>query len=252
MNKWMEAIGQTIFYIVLYFAVSIISPQILTRIGQDVTVINQLLMGSLLFIALVLLINRESLGKKGWFTRFNKKELGKTLELAVATVIIVNFFLVFIFPDFINGYMPDTIKKQFEALTQSSPFLLLFAVGVLAPFTEELLFRGAIYNLLKDKINVYVAIGLSALLFAVVHMNLYQGSYTIFIGLFLGIILWKSGSLWLTVIFHIVYNTLGGLFGAVDSRLLEFLFVKTYIAPIIGVIMMIDSLRFFLIKGGKR
>jgi len=252
MKKWMDAIGQTIFYIALYFVVSFLSPFVLELTGMEINIINQVIASSIIFSLLVLLINRDKLNKKGWFTGFSKKELVKTLELAFASIIFVNLFLVYLFPNFIDNNMPDVIKEQFEAIALSSPLLALVAIGILAPIAEEILFRGAIYNLFKDNIGKYVALFVSSVLFALIHLNIYQASYTLFIGLFLGIILMKTGSLWLPVIFHIVYNFFGGIFGVFDQKLMELLFLKTYIIPAIGVILIIDSLRFFFSKGGRR
>jgi hypothetical protein len=201
---------------------------------------------------MVLLINQDKLNKKGWLTRFSQKELIKTLELAFSSIIFVNLFLVYLFPNFIDNNMPEVLKEQFESIALSSPLLALLAIGILAPIAEELLFRGAIYNLIKDSVGKYIALLVSSVLFALIHLNIYQASYTLFIGLFLGIVLMKTGSLWLPIIFHIVYNLFGGIFGAFDQKLMELLFLKTYIIPVIGIILLIDSLRFFLSKGGRR
>lgn len=252
MKKWMDAIGQTIFYIALYVVVSFLSPTILGLAGIEINIINQVIASSIIFSLIVLLINKDKLDKKGWFTRFSKKELVKTLEFAFASIILVNLFLIYLFPNFIDNNMPEIIKEQFKTIALSSPLLTLLAVGIFAPIAEEILFRGAIYNLLKDNIGKYVALFVSTILFALIHLNIYQASYTLFIGLFLGIILMKTGSLWLPIIFHIVYNLFGGTFGAFDQKLMELLFLKTYIIPVIGVILLIDSLRFFLSKGGRR
>ncbi|MDD2371007.1 MAG: type II CAAX endopeptidase family protein [Firmicutes bacterium] len=252
MTKWIDAIGQTIFYIALYFAANLLAPFILNTIGQENNLINQIILASIIFSLIVILINHKKLSKKGWFISFSNKELIKTLELCMASVVLINFLLVYIFPDFIDVYMPEVIKKSFDSITNSNPLLVLLTVGVLAPVAEEILFRGAIYNLIKDKFNKYAAVIVSAILFAIIHMNIYQASYAIFIGLFLGIIIMKTGSLWLTIIFHIVYNTVSGLYGSLDPKLLELLITKTYILPVIAIILLVDSLRFFLIKGGKR
>lgn len=252
MKKWMDAIGQTIFYIALYIVVGFLSPSILVLAGIEINIINQVIASSIIFSLIVILINKDKLDKKGWFTRFSQKELIKTLEFAFASIIFVNLFLVYLFPNFIDNNMPEIIKEQFEAIALSSPLLTLLAIGIFAPIAEEILFRGAIYNLFKDNIGKYVALIISSVLFALIHFNLYQASYTLFIGFFLGIILMKTGSLWLPIIFHIVYNLFGGIFSAFDQKLMELLFLKTYIIPVIGVILLIDSLRFFLSKGGRR
>lgn len=252
MKKWMDAIGQTIFYIALYILVAYLSPLVLGLMGQENDIINQVIASSIIFTLLVLIINKEKLNKKGWFTRFSRKELFRTLELAFAGIIFVNFFLIYLFPNFIDNSMPDVLKEQFKEIAFSSPLLAILAVGIFAPIAEEILFRGAIFNLIKDNIGKYAALIISSILFALIHLNIYQASYTIFIGLFLGIILMKTGSLWLAIIFHIVYNVFGGIFGFFDQKLMELLFIKTYIIPIIGVILLIDSLKFFLTKGGRR
>lgn len=252
MKKWMDAIGQTIFYIALYFLVSFLSSLILVFLGMEINIINQIIAGSIIFSLIVIIINREKLNKKGWFTGFSKKELVKTLELAFASIIFVNFMLIYLFPNFIDNNMPDIIKDQFEAIAMASPFLALLATSIFAPIAEEILFRGAVYNLFKDNVGKFTALIVSSVLFALIHLNLYQASYTLFIGLFLGLILMKTGSLWLPVIFHIVYNLFGGIFGVFDQKLMELLFLKTYIIPVIGIILLIDSLRFFLSKGGRR
>ncbi len=252
MTKWMDAIGQTIFYIALYFLVNLLSPFILGIVGIEYSIIYQIIFASIIFSIIILLINRNKLTKRGWFTSFNNKELKKTLEICIASVILVNFLLVYIFPNFIDGNMPDAIKRSFDSITNSNPFLILLTVGILAPVAEEILFRGAIYNLIKDKFNKFAAVIVSAILFAVIHMNLYQASYALIIGLFMGFIIMKTGSLWLTIIFHIAYNTLSVIYGSLNPKLLELLITKTYILPIIAVLLLFDSLKFFLIKRGKR
>lgn len=252
MNKWIDAIGQTIFYIALYLASTILSPYILKLAGMDPDLISQIIASSLLFTLAVLLINKDKVAKKGWFTGFTKRELGRTLELCVAAIILVNFFVVYLFPGFIEVYMPDALKEQFQSIAEGSPWLALFAVGIAAPLAEEVLFRGAIYNLLNEKFNKYAAVGVSSILFALIHLNIYQASYTLFVGLFMGIIIMKTGSLWLAVIFHIVYNIFGSIFGAFDSRLMELLFTRTYILPAAAVLLTIHSLKYFLGKGARR
>lgn len=252
MKKWMDAIGQTIFYIGLYIVVSIFSPSVLGLAGLEISIINQVIASSLIFSLIVLFINREKLSKKYWFTSFSRKELIKTLELCLTSIILVNFLLVYLFPKFIDNNMPEIFKEQFEAIASANPLLMLLAIGILAPIAEELLFRGAIFNLFKDNVGRYIAIIVSSVLFALIHLNIYQASYTLFIGFFLGIVLLKTGSLWLPIIFHIAYNILGGIFSIFDPKLMELLFIKTYIIPVIGVILLIDSLRFFLSKGGRR
>jgi membrane protease YdiL (CAAX protease family) len=49
--------------------------------------------------------------------------------------------------------------------------LFYIALGVLAPFCEEILFRGCLYSFLKGRFGAVLGIGLSAALFAVLHFD---------------------------------------------------------------------------------
>ena len=144
----------------------------------------------LLFIAGVLLFNHRKLGSKGWFTRFSPRQAGHTVSMALGSTLLVTFFLSYLYPDFYANYMPKETQQYFTDLTSFDPLLFLLAVGVLAPVTEELLCRGAIYNTLREKTNPTVAVLLSAAIFAAIHMNLYQGSYALILGLLTLFFLW--------------------------------------------------------------
>ena len=83
-----------------------------------------------------------------------------------------------------------------------------FVVGLLAPLAEEMVFRGAILrSLLRWKQNPWVGIAISALLFAVVHMNPAQMPHAFLIGLLLGWMYWRTDSIVPGVVYHWVNNT---------------------------------------------
>ncbi len=82
-------------------------------------------------------------------------------------------------------------------------------VGVLAGFSEELFFRGALQRLLcMTRMNKHVAIWLTAFIFSAVHFQFFGFVPRMLLGAFFGYLLWWSGSLWLPVIAHIFNNTL--------------------------------------------
>ena len=83
-----------------------------------------------------------------------------------------------------------------------------FVVGLFAPLTEELVFRGAILKaLLQWKPNPWVGIVISALLFALVHMNPAQMPHAILVGLLLGWMYYRTDSIIPGVVYHWVNNT---------------------------------------------
>jgi len=91
---------------------------------------------------------------------------------------------------------------------------MLFAAIVVAPAGEEVLFRGFLYRgFARTKREVWPAIVVISLLWAALHIQYdWTGLLQIFfIGLFLGWVRWRSGSLWLTFFLHALFNLEGTL-----------------------------------------
>ena len=85
------------------------------------------------------------------------------------------------------------------------------AVGILAPLAEEVVFRGAILRTLlgiMSKKNHWVAIMISAAIFGVVHANLAQFINALLMGLILGWMYYRTGSLVPGILLHWVNNTM--------------------------------------------
>ena len=88
-----------------------------------------------------------------------------------------------------------------------------FAIGILAvcaiilaPFVEEIIFRGAIYRFLKGKTNVLNAQIISAAFFATIHFNLQSFLPLFVIGVLLVQIYEQEGNILLPMIFHAYWN----------------------------------------------
>ena len=97
-----------------------------------------------------------------------------------------------------------------ELLYSMDPFLMFLSAGVLAPILEELFFR----KLLTDRLRVFgelPAILLPAFLFALFHMSASQFLYAFAVGVVLGYFYCKTGSYWLTVLIHAIFNTVSGV-----------------------------------------
>lgn len=103
----------------------------------------------------------------------------------------------------------------YEKLMESAGFsseptlaLVLYAV-ILGPIEEELTFRGVIFSSAKKALPFWAANMFQAALFGLFHMNLIQGLYAFFIGLFLGYVCEKGGSIYLSIFLHILFNSWG-------------------------------------------
>ena len=84
--------------------------------------------------------------------------------------------------------------------------LLFFAATVVAPFGEETLFRGFLQPLLRRQLPAWVAIAVTALLFAGLHQHLLTLLPLFVFGLVLGFTYELSGSLLLCIAVHFWFN----------------------------------------------
>ncbi|TMK89384.1 MAG: CPBP family intramembrane metalloprotease [Actinobacteria bacterium] len=84
--------------------------------------------------------------------------------------------------------------------------LAFLAVAVVAPFVEELLFRGVVAESLRRN-GAVIAVGVSALLFALAHLQWSVVGITYFgvCGVILGSLYWRRG-LWASVLAHAAFN----------------------------------------------
>ncbi|MGM9960140.1 MAG: type II CAAX prenyl endopeptidase Rce1 family protein [Allobaculum sp.] len=138
------------------------------------------------------------------FKQFSWKWFGKGLTMHYSASFIGNIILVFInlALAFFNTQIDDVTLESASGLSYILNFL---AVVVVAAICEEVVFRGLICNALA-RYNRGFAVIASALLFAMAHMNLDQGIPAFIIGLSLGFIYMRSGSLVVTIAIHAVNN----------------------------------------------
>lgn len=79
-------------------------------------------------------------------------------------------------------------------------------VVIAAPIFEELIFRGYILNSIKAKMGVIPAIVLSAAIFGIIHFIPQQVVNGFLMGLILGYIYVRTGSLWVVMLMHAINN----------------------------------------------
>lgn len=96
--------------------------------------------------------------------------------------------------------------KMFDNLMSQNLFGLLFAVAVIAPVTEELIFRGVIQDGLQLTYRTQIAILTSAILFGLVHGLPWLILNAFLLGLFFSWLKLKTGSLGPGMLAHAVYN----------------------------------------------
>lgn len=104
--------------------------------------------------------------------------------------------------------MPEFIAEAFRQIGGGGAASLL-AIVVVAPVVEELLLRGIMLRGFLGRYRPGTAVILSALIFATMHLNPYQFASALAMGLVLGWIFYRTGSLWPCIIGHALFNAQG-------------------------------------------
>jgi membrane protease YdiL (CAAX protease family) len=132
------------------------------------------------------------------------KEFGKYLAFLLFFVLVSDGITVMLG----RPIVPEFMMETYQSTTWGVPLLLLVLL-VTAPLSEEFLFRGFMFaGLLRSPLGVIGTIIVTSLVWAGIHLQYdMYGIFVIFIlGLFLGFVRYKTGSMWLCVILHSIMN----------------------------------------------
>lgn len=110
----------------------------------------------------------------------------------------------------------DQMAKLTEQLLNVHGFgALLFnllLIAMIPALGEELFFRGAVQGIFQQKMNVKVAIWITAIVFSAIHLQFYGFFPRLLLGAFFGYLLFWSESLWLPIVAHFANNGIAIVF----------------------------------------
>jgi membrane protease YdiL (CAAX protease family) len=104
---------------------------------------------------------------------------------------------------------PERLSSDLTGVFGSGPtgFVVAFAlVAIAAPLAEEIAFRGIVLPAVGDRWGMWWGIGVSSLLYAAYHANLWLFVPTAVLGVALGWLTWTRRSLWPALVLHVLYN----------------------------------------------
>jgi uncharacterized protein len=166
-------------------------------------------------------VNRSSLRYLHLDRRFSYSILVLSLVLIIVSIPFINLLVEFNEQLKLPRYLSNVEKwmrnaeDQAKFLTEvflkvdtlSGLLVNLFIVAFLASLGEELLFRGVILRLFRELFgNIHLAVILSAVLFSALHMQFYGFLPRTLLGVLFGYLFIWSGSLWVPIILHFVFN----------------------------------------------
>ncbi len=134
-----------------------------------------------------------------------------SLKATLATILLAAVTWVpvgYIYSLFDAGDHSEYFLEMLQPLINANFFIGLTIIAVFPAIFEELVFRGVMFRGLKNEWGKWPVILVTAFTFGLMHMDLYRMLPTTLIGVLLGYILWQSGSIYLTALFHFLHNGL--------------------------------------------
>ena len=156
--------------------------------------------------------------------------------------------------------MPEYLEEALKSMTNGPLWASLLSVSIFAPLFEEWLCRGLVLRGLMSKMKPTGAICISAVFFAVLHMNPWQAIPAFILGLLFGYVYYKTGSLKLTMLMHCVNNTMATIISRIPAFedaetfmdiLIPWKYAGVYAASIVILICAIVILKAIPVKDEK-
>jgi len=179
-------------------------------LGENiVNIINQnIIIIALLNVVICLFISWKIWEKDNKCTnkikiKMNAKEILKIISICILIDIVITVILNV---SDVERRFPSYQKVMFF-LTNSNIFISIICTGILAPILEEIIFRGIIFNRLKEyNIGLQISIIIQAVLFGIIHFNIVQSTYAILIGILFAVIYEKKKTIVAPIIAHMTFN----------------------------------------------
>ncbi len=132
------------------------------------------------------------------------KNMGQLICLALGFQLFVSGVL-----GILSGYFPkafDEYANTIGNILSGNSIVVVIVAVVIAPITEELIFRGVTFQVANRHLPFLAANVLQAILFGVYHGNLVQGIYAAGFGFILGLLYRKFRTVYAPIILHMLVN----------------------------------------------
>lgn len=189
-DKSRKAIGMVILGWVITGAVTLTMP-----VAYGSSLLMNLLM--LLLVYYVCRLRQVSVWEYCAFKKVSVRQWGILLLLTITFLVIASYINA-VSMLFVQNMTAVSLQGTGDYFLQS---IVVFAI--LPAVTEEIIFRGYIF---RGIINKNAAVIVSALMFALLHMNFNQMSYAFIMGLLFALVVRITDNLSATVLVHLLFN----------------------------------------------
>jgi membrane protease YdiL (CAAX protease family) len=198
-----------IFYMFLVGATIVVGVTLLLLFGFQV---SALLTELALYLVLPYLLSRFM--DTGWSDWIRRPRMSIGAWVAMLLALLGLGVLISNIPVAVDLLYPMSkeYKEFFETFLRAESvdeFALLFLIAAVVPgICEEIVFRGLIHHGIRATYGSRVAVVVTSILFALIHLSIWNFGALIFMGAFLSILREKTGSIWPGAVAHTVNNTL--------------------------------------------
>ena len=202
----MKIIKWPVIYFLFQFVLIFLLAYTYISSGNDVNLFNEYLSSKQIYLAFILaFIFIPLLIKDYKKINFDKKNKINYLQLILIGIILSLIYNVF-------AYYFNFLLKTSLFDNNNNLIITLISTGLIGPIIEELMFRGIIYNELKNKYSNMKAILITTIFFAVIHMNIIQILYAFALGFILIYVYEKYKNIKAPIILHMASNMTTTLF----------------------------------------
>lgn len=154
----------------------------------------------------VIFFVRMYLKERNSFLKENNKEINTFVMIAFGVMLSMAAGSILSAMNIDNIY--GSYEKTSSLLLNGNIVYRLFALGVITPAAEEIIFRGLVFNRVKKQYGSLYGIVVSSVMFGVFHFNLVQGLYAFIIGMAFAYCYELTGDLKVPVYMHMSINVL--------------------------------------------
>lgn len=261
-RRTMSYIGLTMIFFLVFFVVGnvlsgIVGDFMYINLPYDYAYVFEELLNSVIYlisfmvpVAFYFAISKNK-------TEIVSMKADLTLPRETPLMIVAGIGTVYIFAYlnmFATSFLPNVTEEPSEmTLTLPMVIMLFISIGLVPAFCEEFLFRGLILrNLLPY--SGKIAIIISAVMFGLMHQNIYQIIYTTVAGIVMGYIYYKTDSLWCTVLMHFFNNSVSVvelvIYGNVENA--EFVNLMIDISLMVAGVLCFTVLTVRYVKNKRR
>lgn len=185
----------------------------------------------------------------------------RTHKLILAAVMAILFYhVVILFINVVGSLFPSLLESYLNASSnldsQESVWIRFLALVILAPLTEELVYRALSLSHLKKALPSFAAVLIASLVFGLAHGNFLWFLYAAALGVVFGFLFTRTESVYTSLAAHAAFNLMGFVYSCFDVESMSEAQIRVYNYTVSGIaclsLVLVPILLYFLLRKPKK